>query len=115
MPTISELAQTQLDAYNAADLEAFCACYHPEVRVLDAAGVCTLEGIAAFRARYGVMFERFEQVQAQVPERLSVGEHCVDLEHYSRVERSTGQASSGTVLVRYSLREDTIGVAQFFA
>ncbi len=114
MPTIAALAQAQLDAYNAADLDRFCACYHAQIRVLDAAGACTLEGIEAFRLRYAAMFERFEQVQAQVPERLSVGEHCVDLEHYSRVERSTGQASSGTVLVRYSLREDKIGVAQFF-
>lgn len=115
MPTIAELAQAQLDAYNAADLDAFCACYHLEIRVLDAQGVCTLDGIEAFRERYGAMFGRFEQVRAEVPERLMVGEHCVDLEHYSRVERSTGLSSSGTVLVRYSLREAKIGVAQFFS
>lgn len=114
MSAISELAQAQLQAYNDADLEAFCACYHPKVRVLDEEGRCNLEGIEAFRARYGSMFERFEQVQASVPQRLCYGSHCVDLEHYSRVDRQTQERSGGTVLVRYTLREGLIGTAQFF-
>lgn len=113
MSLISELARAQLQAYNQADLEAFCACYHPEVRVLDQDGVCTLQGMEDFRARYGAMFERFEQVQASVPHRLSLGTHCVDLEHYSRVERSTQERSGGTVLVRYTERDGLIGTAQF--
>ena len=114
MSVISELARAQLEAYNKADLEAFCACYHPQVRVLDQDGVCTLEGISDFRARYGGMFERYEQVQASVPHRLVHGSHCVDLEHYSRLERSTQERSGGTVLVRYTEREGLIGTAQFF-
>jgi hypothetical protein len=114
MSLIADLARAQLEAYNQADLEAFCACYHPEVRVLDQDGVCTLEGIQDFRVRYGSMFERFEQVVASVPHRLSHGRHCVDLEHYSRVERSTQESSGGTVMVRYTERDGLIGTAQFF-
>ena len=34
MPDISTLAQRQLDAYNARDLDAFVACYHPDVVVM---------------------------------------------------------------------------------
>jgi hypothetical protein len=114
MSLISDLARAQLDAYNRADLDAFCACYHPEIRVLDEHGECTLEGIEAFRVRYGGMFERFEQVQASVPHRVGQGRHCVDLEHYSRVERSSQERSGGTVLVRYTERDGLIACAQFF-
>jgi hypothetical protein len=35
MTPIERLAQQQLDAYNRADLNAFVACYHPEVRILN--------------------------------------------------------------------------------
>ena len=114
MSLIADLARAQLKAYNQGDLDAFCACYHRKVRGLDEHGTCTLEGIKAFRARYAGMFERFEQVQASVPHRLSQGRHCVDLEHYSRVERSTQERSGGTVLVRYTELDGLIGSAQFF-
>ena len=115
MSAITDLARAQLQAYNRADLDAFCACYHPEIRVLDQDGECTLQGMPDFRARYGSMFERFEQVVASVPHRLSHGQHCVDLEHYSRVERSTQERSGGTILVRYSERDGLIGTAEFLS
>ena len=35
MTDIAQLAQAQLDAYNAADLDAFIACYHPDVVVME--------------------------------------------------------------------------------
>ena len=40
---IARLASRQLEAYNRADLEAFCACYHPNVLVYDAQGQITVE------------------------------------------------------------------------
>ena len=48
---VAELSDRQLAAYNAADLEAFCACYHQHVRVLDEDGNATCEGMDSFRAR----------------------------------------------------------------
>ncbi len=50
---VVQLAIDQLAAYNAADLDAFCRCYHPEVVALDAEGAVTIQGIEAFRERYG--------------------------------------------------------------
>lgn len=109
---IVELATRQLEAYNRADLEAFCACYHPDVQVLDARGELELSGIDAFRSRYTPLFQR-GGFGATVPERLSAGGHCVDLEHYWREEREGSEATSGVVLVRYTLRENLIGIVQF--
>ena len=50
--TVEHLAQSQLLAYNQSDLDAFCACYHDQVRVRDQQGHCVAEGIDAFRQRY---------------------------------------------------------------
>ena len=57
-PTVVRLATDQLTAYNAADLDAFCACYHEDVVVLDDDGSESLRGAEAFRARYAPMFAR---------------------------------------------------------
>jgi hypothetical protein len=53
--TIGELAERQLSAYNDANLDAFCACYHRDVVVLDADGEVSLQGIEPFRSRYAEM------------------------------------------------------------
>ena len=58
IPTVVRLATDQLAAYNAADLDAFCACYHEDVVVLDDDGSESLRGAEAFRARYAPMFAR---------------------------------------------------------
>lgn len=113
MSLIETLAARQLDAYNRADLDAFCACYHDEVVVLNADGEVTVRGLPAFRTRYVPMFAR-GNFGAAVPQRIAVGAHCVDLEDYWRVDPETGERTEGRVMVRYSLREDRIGVAQFF-
>ena len=111
MNTIETLATAQLDAYNASDLEAFVACYHPDVVVYDGdTQVC--EGRDAFRQRYRRLFEDL-QFGAQVPQRLTAGDHCVDLEHYWRDDPETGDRTEGTILVCYKLREEWIGEVRF--
>ena len=110
--TISELAERQLVAYNHADLDAFCACYHGDVVVLDAEGQLSLRGMEAFRARYAPMFKRGD-FGAEVPQRLALGEHCVDYESYWRHDPKDGSRVSGEILVRYQLRDGLIGLVQF--
>lgn len=110
---VAELAARQLEAYNRADLDAFCDCYHEQVRVLDEHGRPTMEGLAAFRERYGAMFEKLADVAAEVETRLVLGRHCVDLEHWSRTDPATGERSSGTVLVRYTERDGKLAVVEF--
>jgi hypothetical protein len=111
MTQIESLAARQLAAYNAADLDAFCDCYHPEVRVLDDLEE-RLVGIAAFRERYRDLFTRWT-FGAEVTQRLVLGPHAIDLERWWRIDPDQGQRSEGEVLVRYSLRDDRIGTVQF--
>lgn len=112
MSSIVELAARQLAAYNASDLDAFCACYHPEVVVMDAEEQIA-QGLTDFRERYRGLFEGF-QFGAEVSKRLDAGGHCVDYETWWRIDPGTGVRSEGLVLVRYTLRDDTIGWVQFF-
>jgi hypothetical protein len=112
MSSIVELAARQLAAYNASDLDAFCACYHPEVVVMDAEEQIA-QGLTDFRERYRGLFEGF-QFGAEVSKRLDAGGHCVDYETWWRIDPGTGVRSQGLVLVRYTLRDDTIGWVQFF-
>lgn len=112
MSEIEQLAARQLEAYNAADIDAFCQCYHSDVVVLNADSQVTLRGASAFRARYETMFS-VGGFGAEVPARLSTGEHCVDHEIYWREARGDQEAVRGELLVRYRLREGLIGEVQF--
>ena len=113
MTPIEALAARQLEAYNRADLDAFCACYHASVVVLEGDRlVC--EGIDALRERYRPKFEGAASTPfgATVDTRLLAGDHCVDEERWW-VEARDGRVE-GRILVRYTLRDERIGVAQFF-
>lgn len=82
----SELAQRQLDAYNARDIDAFVACYHPDVEVRDfPSGKVTLEGRAAMRERYGPMFAKHPELHAKVTQRVALGAVVIDEERVTGV------------------------------
>lgn len=109
--TIEELAIRQLAAYNKSDLDAFVACYHPQVRVFNGDEE-SLSGREAFRERYVSLFDDWE-FGAEVPQRIHLGGHCIDYETWWRVEPSSGERTEGVVLVRYEEREGLIGLVQF--
>jgi len=111
MADIAELAARQLAAYNAADLDAFVACYHEDIRLLDGDEE-TLRGRAALRERYCGLFELWS-FGAEVPRRVQLGQHCVDYETWWRVDPDSGERSEGVVLVRYMERDGLIGLVQF--
>ena len=108
---IVQLAEQQLAAYNAHDLDAFCACYHPEVRVFFGEEP-DIEGIEEFRERYADKFDR-GGFGATVPRRLSLGAHCVDEEHWWTLDGDSGERREGVLLVRYVERDGRIGLVQF--
>jgi len=112
-PLVVVLARRQLAAYNRADLDAFCRCYHVDVEVLDHTGACTLRGAEAFRARYGAMFDAHDEVRGVVKARLVLGEHVVEHEAWSRRARDGGLRTSGEVLVRYTAHEGAIRWVEF--
>jgi hypothetical protein len=110
---IVDLAAAQLEAYNRADVDAFCACYAEDVVVLDEAGAQTLRGQEAFRAGYVRLFATFRDVQAGILTRVAMGRHCIDHERWSRVHRETGERMAGEILVRYTGRDGKIAIVQF--
>ena len=112
-PVVVALSRRQLDAYNRADLEGFCACYHPDIEVLDAEGKVSQRGMEAFRARYATMFATFRDVRASVDQRVVLSPHVVERERWSRVHRETGEETSGVVLVRYTEVEGLLRYAEF--
>jgi uncharacterized protein (TIGR02246 family) len=109
---VRALADRQLVAYNANDLDAFCACYHQDVVVLDADGAVTLRGMDAFRERYSGLFAN-HVASAEVDARITLPPHLVERERWRRVARADGTTSEGTVLVRYTARDGRIAVVQF--
>ncbi|WP_166038855.1 amidohydrolase family protein [Sphingosinicella sp. YJ22] len=78
--TPEEIVQRQLNAYNARDLEAFIATYHPDVQIYDFPDAPTMQGHAAMRRQYGAMFERAPALHAYVPRRIAVGNYVIDEE-----------------------------------
>jgi hypothetical protein len=107
----ADLAAAQLAAYNAKDLDAFCACYAEDVRVLDADGHPTLEGLTAFRERYAGLFGGWEVIGAIVSERLILEPHVVDAEAWWRSR--PGERQEGRVLVRYTARAGRLALVEF--
>ena len=111
MTTIAALAARQLAAYNAGDLDAFVACYHPDVVVWEGEAV-TVRGRDAMRERYADLFAA-GGFGATVPARLTEGAHCVDLEAWWREDTETGDRTEGRLLVRYTARGAHIGAVHF--
>lgn len=105
--TVLELSDAQLAAYNAADIDAFCACFHPDVVVMDATGAPTSTGMATFRERYAALFRDWVPA-ASVDARLHLEPHVVEDERWSRVHRVTGERMEGRVLVRYTAADGLI-------
>jgi len=103
---IVKLAIQQLEAYNRADLDAFCACYHSDVRVFNGDEEKP-SGIVEFKKRYADMFQN-RKFGAEVSTRISLGRHCIDVERWWRDGGETGE-----VLVRYTEKDGLIGVVQF--
>lgn len=79
-----ELAQGQLDAYNAQDLDAFMRFYADDCVVADLNGAVTNKGAAAIRERYAAMFAKFPENKAILVNRIVVGNTVVDHEDVVR-------------------------------
>ena len=93
-PEAELLAQRQLDAYNARDIDAFAACYAADVQIFD---------LHSGELRYGAQFERCPNLHAELTGRLVVGATAADQ------ERVTG-LTDGVVLALaiYEVRDGLI-------
>ena len=88
MTSASDVAQAQLDAYNAQDLDAHCAHFGEEVKVADLNGAVSVEGIAAYRARYAKVFADFPENKAVLLARIAIGNIVIDHERVFRTPSS---------------------------
>lgn len=87
------LAQRQLDAYNAHDLEAFVACYAEDVEVYELPSMtCILRGREALRGRYGPYFAQQQPRARLASDRLVLGTMAIDPEDVVRADGSRLQA-----------------------
>ena len=83
--TPQQVAQRQLDAYNAHELDSFLACYHPQVEVYALPSrQLQYVGIEGMRERYGPMFSKGE-VHARLVSRICVGNVVFDEEDVSGI------------------------------
>ncbi|WP_447726189.1 amidohydrolase family protein [Sphingomonas koreensis] len=78
--TPADVVQRQLNAYNARDLDAFIATYHPDVRLYDFPDTLRRQGHDALRQVYGRLFAQLPDLHAQVPRRIAMGNYVIDEE-----------------------------------
>ena len=105
----ADVAKGQLDAYNAQDLDAFCAFYADDVVIADFNGPVTQSGLAALRERYAKLFAEFPQNRVELAGRMVIGDRVID---HERVFRSAG-AAPFEVAVVYTIAQGKIARADF--
>lgn len=77
------VAQQQLDAYNARDIEAFMATYADDARIFEHPSTLLVEGAAAVRERYAARFQE-PNLYARLLHRIVVGNKVIDHELVTR-------------------------------
>jgi uncharacterized protein (TIGR02246 family) len=80
----AEIVQRQLEAYNAQDLDAFCATYADDCVIADLNGAATQAGISDIRARYSKTFAEYPKNRAWVEHRMALGDVVIDHEKGAR-------------------------------
>lgn len=75
------MVQAQLDAYNAGDIDAFMATFHPEAELFSIEDPTPrASGHEAVRAIYADLFERSPQLHSELVNRMAVGNRVIDHE-----------------------------------
>jgi hypothetical protein len=108
--SVEEIAQAQLDAYNAQNLDAYCAFFTDDVVVANVGGDVTGQGIEAYRARYKEAFAKFPNNKAELLNRIVLGKTVID---HERVDRGDGTTPVFEVAAIYTFRGDKIARVDF--
>jgi hypothetical protein len=108
--TPEQLAQAQLDAYNARTLDAFLACYSDDVAIYrPPAAEPVMRGKAAMGAHYAANRFSLPGLHAELLGRLVVGNKVVDHERVHGV-----RAAPFEVIATYEVRGGLIAACYFF-
>lgn len=98
------LAQQQLNAYNAGNLEAFLAPFSDSVKIYDqTSGRLLLQGKDAMRKSYGPLFQAAPELHCQVVKRIVSGNTVVDEESVTGIKDK-----ALTAVVIYTIDHDKI-------
>ena len=103
------VAEAQLAAYNAQDLDAHIAHFSDDIVVADLNGAENLHGLAAYRARYEGLFAEFPRNHAELVNRLACGNVVCD---HERVRRSPDHPPFEVIAI-YTFKDGKIVRADF--
>jgi uncharacterized protein (TIGR02246 family) len=107
--TPTELAQAQLDAYNAQDLDKYVSYFAEDCIISDLNGAVAQTSRAEIRERYEKAFAAFPQNKAELKNRIVVGNSVVD---HELVIRAPG-GEQFEIIAIYSVRGDKIARVDF--
>lgn len=82
-PDPEAIVQTQLDAYNARDIEAFVATYTDDAQIFEHPATLLAAGSAQLRDRYAARFKE-PNLRAVVVKRIVMGNMVIDHERVTR-------------------------------
>ncbi len=103
------IAQKQLDAYNAQDLDTYVSYFADDCVVSGLNGTPTETSRAAIRARYAKAFAQFPQNKAELKNRIAVGNTVVD---HEKVIRAPG-GEEFEIIAIYTFRDGLIARVDF--
>jgi hypothetical protein len=104
-----EVAQKQLDAYNAQDLDTYVSFFTPDCIVSGLNGTPTETTRDAIKVRYAKAFAQFPQNKAELVNRIVVGNTVVD---HELVIRSPG-GEQFEIIAIYTFKDGLISRVDF--
>jgi hypothetical protein len=105
----ADIAQKQLDAYNAQDLDTYVSFFAEDCIVSGLNGTPTETSRAAIRARYAKAFETFPENKAELINRVNVGNTVVD--HELVIRKPGGEQFE--IIAIYSFKDGLISRVDF--
>jgi uncharacterized protein (TIGR02246 family) len=104
-----DVAQAQLDAYNAQDLDKYMTYFTEDCIVSGLNGTPTETSRDAIKARYAKAFAQFPQNKAELKNRIAVGNTVVD---HELVIRAPG-GEQFEIIAIYTFRDGLIARVDF--
>jgi imidazolonepropionase-like amidohydrolase len=83
--TPESLAQLQLNAYNARDIEVFLEAYAPDVEAYAHPDELLFKGKEAMRRRYAAFFNRAKNLHCRLKNRMIMGDTVIDHEEVTGI------------------------------
>lgn len=104
-----DIAQAQLDAYNAQDLDKYMTYFTEDCVVSGLNGTPTETSRDAVKARYAKAFAQFPQNKAELKGRIAVGNTVVD--HELVIRAPSGEQFE--IIAIYTFRDGLIARVDF--